>query len=420
MMATVRQNRPILSWAAAASLVVGASVALITGVAGPAGAAFPGENGLIAFATFDLTSSTSQIFTIEADGTGLTTVGGGPTFNSAPAWSPDGTRLAFDSLRGGNNFDVYVMAADGSDPTRLTTDPATDAEPAWSPGGDRLVFRSERDGNSELYVMNADGSAQTRLTDDPGRDGRATWSPGGDLIAFSSDRDGDLEIYVIAPDGSGLRQLTDNTSDDTNPSWSPDGSRIAFNSDRDGDHEIYVMDASGANPVAITDNDSADRDPAWSPDGTRFVFIASRDGNNELYVMEADGSAQTRLTNDPNSDSNPDWQPVVSDAGPLIDIDAAVASNGRRGQVRGSITCEAGALFLVEAELSQGPATARGRSRGSCTGTSQPFTIGFATAGSAFVDGDAEVCVTAYIGDRTTRSLTSSTERCQPVIVTIG
>ena len=74
-----------------------------------------------------------------------------------------------------------------------------DGSPSWSPDGGRIAFDSLRDGNGEIYVMNADGSGQTRLTDDPGFDGSASWSPDGSRIAFQSFRDGDAnpEIYVM-------------------------------------------------------------------------------------------------------------------------------------------------------------------------------------------------------------------------------
>ena len=89
-----------------------------------------------------------------------------PGFDRSPAWSPDGKRLAFESLRDGNH-EIYVMNADGSDQTNLTKNPASDRSPAWSLDGKRIAFDSDRDGDDEIYVMNADGSDVTRLTDNP-------------------------------------------------------------------------------------------------------------------------------------------------------------------------------------------------------------------------------------------------------------
>ena len=99
------------------------------------------------------------------DKRGLDGDGGGE--NTTPAWSPDGSEIAFTSHRDGLN--ISVMDADGANQTMLTTDPADDAGPAWSPDGTKIAFHSLRDGNAEIYVMNADGSGQTRVTNNPGR-----------------------------------------------------------------------------------------------------------------------------------------------------------------------------------------------------------------------------------------------------------
>ena len=89
--------------------------------------------------------------------------GDDPGFDRSPAWSPDGSRIAFESFRD-RNHEIYVMNADGSDVIQLTDNRGFDRSPAWSPDGSRIAFDSDRDGNDEIYVMNADGSGQTNLT----------------------------------------------------------------------------------------------------------------------------------------------------------------------------------------------------------------------------------------------------------------
>ena len=93
--------------------------------------------------------------------------------------------------------------------------------PAWSPDGTRMAFNSSSDGNEDIYVMNADGSGQTRLTNNPAEDFFSAWSPDGSRIAFASDRDGNPDVYVINTDGSGITRLTNNLASDLHPSWSP-------------------------------------------------------------------------------------------------------------------------------------------------------------------------------------------------------
>ena len=95
-----------------------------------------------------------------------------------PAWSPDGTKIAFVSDRDGDT-EIYVMNADGSHPTNLTNTSAEDRTPAWSPDGTKIAFVSSRDGSAGIYVMNADGSNPTRLVGNINDDfwPTLTWSP---------------------------------------------------------------------------------------------------------------------------------------------------------------------------------------------------------------------------------------------------
>ena len=203
--------------------------------------------------------------------------------DSNPSWSPDGTKIAFNTNRAGveacllnrdactleifDNQEIYVMnAADGSNLTRLTNSPADDSLPRWSPDGTKIAYHSERGGNSDIYVMNAaDGSNEVRLTNNLAWDSFPSWSPDGTKIAFESGRDGNQEIYVMnAADGSSQTRLTFNDVQDTGSSWSPDGTKIAFASLKDGNPEIYVMNAAdGSEQTRLTINNATDAEPDW-------------------------------------------------------------------------------------------------------------------------------------------------------------
>jgi Tol biopolymer transport system component len=269
-------------------------------------AAFPGQNGKIAFHSFR--GGNLAIFTVNPDGSGLAQVTSGLANDSLPSWSPDGSKIVFRSDRDGN-FEIYSMNADGSGQTRLTSNPSADEFPAWSPDGTRIVFDSDRDGNLEIYSMNADGSGQTRLTSSPATDIAPAWSPDGTKIAFDSDRGGNRDVYTMNSDGSNVVQLTSSATTDSDPNWSPDGTKLAFAGDRNGNLEIYTMNSDGSNVTNLTRNRAYDADPAWAPDGSMITFTTNRNGSNEIAVMSADGSGQTIISTGP--DGFPDWQPIV-------------------------------------------------------------------------------------------------------------
>ena len=345
-----RNNRLVITVTALAATLAALLVVQVSWEARPAGAAFPGNNGLIVFdgsrTTLDNPEGDSEIFTMNDNGSGLTQLTSNDQNDGNAAWAPvpDEEKIVFASRRETAtnpippgetvpDFEIYVMDAEPESatnvPVQLTNNTARDTNPTWSPGGTRIAFMSNRglDDNEDIYVMNAvdndnDGNGDNlkRLTKNAADDDYPTWSPNGAKIAFESDRKDSsvAEIFSMKPRPEGRknrpRNLTRNPGDDHDPNWSPDGTKIAFASNRDGDDEIYRMRAAdGANQIPLTDSQASDSNPAWSPDGSKIAFVRSIDfatNDYDIFVMGSDGSNPGNVTESPDFDSDPDWQPL--------------------------------------------------------------------------------------------------------------
>ncbi|HYU59510.1 MAG TPA: hypothetical protein VEK39_02015 [Solirubrobacterales bacterium] len=326
-------------------------------------AAFPGESGPVAFTSLR-DGGDSDIFVMGADGSAPTNLtGDSAAFDGQPAFSPDGTQIAFASDRGGDP-DVFVMGADGSAPTNLTSDSAApDLRPTFSPDGTRIAFDSSRDGGDfDVFAIGADGSGPTNLTgDSAASDGEPAFSPDGTRIAFRSNRDGgDLDVFVMGADGSAPSNLTgDSAASDGEPAFSPDGTRIAFTSRRDGgDLDVFVMGADGSGPTNLTGDSAAnDFEPAFSPDGTQIAFTSLRDGgDSDVFVMGADGSGPTNLTGDSAAfDGEPDWQRLKANRALTLDASKRKVKRGKRVLLSGQVVaphneagCEASQIVELQ------------------------------------------------------------------------
>ena len=278
---------------------------LAASVIGIAGAAAETPGARVAF-TAGETFDRGDVVLADADGTNLSnlTPGQASPFDDdrGPTWSPDGLRLAFVSHRDANNTqEIYVMNADGGAPRRLTRDSGREGrfnvDPAWSPDGSLIAWRKVLDsGSDEIWVTSPDGTGQRALTNDAGRKSAPLWAPDSSRLLYV--RAG----RIVVVDRTGVRRaLTPAGVLDSAPRWSPDGRRIAFGSQ----DRIWVMSADGGERRRVSDTHGLG--PSWSPDGRRLAFtglrsypeLATRLGipvRNDVFVVDVDGSDERRLT----------------------------------------------------------------------------------------------------------------------------
>ena len=173
---------------------------------------------------------------------------------------------------------------------KVLDDSSTAAEPAYSPDGSRLAFVSTRDGQPEIYVMDADGTSPSRLTNAPGADGAPSFTADGRAVVFHSPRTGHRQIFVQPITGSDAIQLTQEPSENSQPSASPDGETIAFVSNRDGSDDIWLMSRDGSNQRNFTKSPQVkEKSPHFMRDGSLAFLLEGKDGGRTVtQVVKAD------------------------------------------------------------------------------------------------------------------------------------
>ncbi|HEU5438234.1 MAG TPA: S9 family peptidase [Ktedonobacterales bacterium] len=269
-----------------------------------------------------------------------------------PRISPDGAQIAYvlveiDRQSYEYHRSIWLVATAGGEPRRFTAGPG-DSAPRWSPDGTRIAFlrgpagevkpknAEERDrglGKPQLFVISATGGEATQLTHLRHGAGAPVWSPDGTTLLFSADTgesdDPEAEeaalngkrvpavrtveqlwnrldghgwmyehrahLFTIPAAGGEPRQLTEGDWNDGEPIWSPDGARIAFTSDRSDDRwrwpasQVWVVDAAGGEPRRLIAESLGGSAPTWSPDGAQIAFLGSprrgESGHTDLYVV---------------------------------------------------------------------------------------------------------------------------------------
>lgn len=276
----------------------------------------PSNEGKIAFAS--RRTGNLNIYTVNPDGSDIRAITRDIDLQeTGPAWSPDGTKIAFYGYPGvSGNGDIYVMNANGTDIENLTNTPDDDDRyVTWSPDGTRLAFHSDRAGevdgsrDYEIYIYSLVDGTIKQITFNDTLDLGPDWSPDGSLITFHRFESGKYRIYAIRPDGTGGRLLSPDTIRDAYfPVWSPDGSTIAFHVDEGSFFQIYLMDANGSNVRPLMEAIFDDRFPDWSPDGDSIVFQRDRQGVSGVYRYDFGNSEVVAITSE-LGDFLPDWRP---------------------------------------------------------------------------------------------------------------
>ncbi|HYB50671.1 MAG TPA: Tol-Pal system beta propeller repeat protein TolB [Burkholderiaceae bacterium] len=230
-------------------------------------------------------------------------------FIISPAWSPDGTALAYVSFETHKALVYYQNLVTGQRRV-LANFAGSNSGPAFAPDGKTMAVVLTRDGNSEIYTMSVDGSGLRRLTFDPAIDTEPVYSPDGAWIYFTSDRSGGPQIYRMPAAGGEPQRITFNGDYNITPRVSPDGKTLAYVSRRSDLFQVEVLDLASAQELTITDT-VKDESPTFAPNGRLILYATEVGGRGILALASTDGRARARLSG-PNGDvREPTWGPFA-------------------------------------------------------------------------------------------------------------
>ena len=245
----------------------------------------------------------------DADGFGAQTILASNEPIISPAWSPDGTRLAYVSFERKKPI-VYIQSLLTGQRTVAANFRGSNSAPAWSPDGRRLAVVLTKDGNSQIYLINADGSNVTRLTNTSTIDTEPKFSPDGQWVIFTSDRGGSPQIYRVAVTGGAPERLTFEGSYNVSPRYAPDGKSFVYIQRVSGRFfNIALQDFASKQTQILTEN-GVDESPTFAPNGRIILYATNVRGRGILAAVSSDGRVRQRFSTEAGDVREPAWGPI--------------------------------------------------------------------------------------------------------------
>ena len=230
----------------------------------------------------------------------------------SPAWSPDGSEIAYVSLEEGYPA-VYRQHLDNGTRQRLLPQAAFSSAPAWSPDGRRIALALAERGNVDIYVLELKNGTLRRLTRHFGIDTEPAWTPGGDALIFTSDRSGTPQIYRVALAAGTPQRLTFQGSYNARAAALPEGGMVFVNGDK-GSYRIALQRAVAQRTLVLTET-RLDESPAVSPNGAMVMYATHHKGQGVLVVISLDSGTAIRLSGSNGRVTDPAWSPFLDGAG---------------------------------------------------------------------------------------------------------
>ena len=253
----------------------------------------------------------NEIYIMNFDGSDVKQITRHRSLAFAPAWSPDGAKIAYSLMtkhkNNVKNMDLWEFDFASETVRLLSNRKGINSGAAYSPDGTKIALTMSFLGNPDVFTLDPHSNTVSRITKSFGEDVDPAWSPDGRQMVFVSSRSGRPMVYRMNADGTSPQRLTFAGVYNATPSWSPTNNKLVFAGWLDKHFDIFLMNPDGTNIERLTKNQGNNEDPFFSPDGSFVVFSSNRTGQKNVYAMNVDGTFVKRLTYGMGNCVTPKW-----------------------------------------------------------------------------------------------------------------